>query len=123
MLLPQLATALRETAEIYNQGASLKVQVAESPGLPAGRVELTIDKAGFRFEDTGQGFVRVLEIGIGPTKEWARVEPVLDASGGAVGWREQTLHVQGRSRDRSLEALTEAYLLGVVRRRLLNRKN
>jgi hypothetical protein len=120
-MLPRLAEALQEAADIYNQAAVRKVAVVGPlPNVEQGKLELTMEKWGFRFEDSGKGFVRVLEFGSGDTREWARVEPKTDRSGRLVAWRESTLLPTKGTKTRSLDGLSQTYLLNLLRRRLLS---
>jgi len=121
VILPRLAEALREAVDIYNQAAVRKVEVAgPSRQAETNRIELTMEELGFRFEDSGKGFVRVLEVVSGESREWAHVEAKVDTAGRLIAWRESTLYPKKRTSTRSLDGLPQAYLLNLLRRRLLS---
>jgi hypothetical protein len=122
VILPRLAEALREAADIYNQTAVRKVEVdGPSHEAETNRLEITMEELGFRFEDCGKGFVSVLEIVSGESREWARVEPQADPEGRLVAWRESILYPKKGTSTRSLDGLSQTYLLNLLRKRLLSK--
>ena len=108
-LLPLLADALRQVADIYNQAASEKVQV-EGPVVDgeAEALQLTISRAGFRFEDNGDGYVRVLRVCPEARQEHARLKPLVDRTGCLRGWDERAANNHGVKVERTVTSLCEA---------------
>jgi len=120
-LLPLLADALRHAAEIYNQAAVEKVHVdgPQSEGTYA-TLNLTISHSGFRFEDAGEGYVRVWEVSPDTLQEHATLKPLVDRTGELRGWDELAAASCGQKVERTVDSLSEAYLMSMVRRRLLD---
>jgi hypothetical protein len=120
VFLPQLAGALRGAADTYNQSVSTKIDVDSPRKRGAGDAfEVSLLKRGFRFEDSGKGFIRVYHFGDDFTDEYAFVQPVTNKAGDLTGWQEKQVFPGGKTMGRNLDSLTEAYLLATVRLRLL----
>jgi hypothetical protein len=119
-LFPQLADAFNQAAAIYNQAGGQAVQVDGPRRDKTGEtLDLTIEKKGYRFADSGKGFVRVFEIEPEREGEHAFVQPLVNKAGDLVGWQEKQVFSGGKTLGRTVDTLTEAYLMAIVRRRLL----
>ena len=119
--MPLLADALRHAAVIYNQAAVEKVHV-DGPQFEGTHetLNLTISHSGFRFEDAGEGFVRVREVSPDAVQEHATLKPLVDRTGELRGWDELAAANCGHKVERTVDSLSEAYLMSMVRRRLIN---
>ena len=120
VFLPQWADALRTAADTYNQSVSQKISVDSPRKSGAGDAfQVSIMKSGFRFEDSGKGFIRVYRLMNDFTEEYSFVQPVMNRAGDLTGWQEKQVFPGGKTLGRNLDSLTEAYLLTTVRLRLL----
>lgn len=118
--LPRLATALRSAADTYNQSASAKIDVGSPHKGGAGdSFQITQLKNGFRFEDSGKGFIRIYQIGEDFTAEYSFLQPSMNKAGDLTGWQEKQVFPGGKTLGRNLDSLSEAYLLATVRSHLL----
>lgn len=118
--VPKFAQALRAAADTYNQTVSTKINV-DNPrkGGTGDTFQVSLEKQGFRFEDSGKGFVRVYRFGDDFTEEYAFVQPTMNKAGDLTGWNEKQVFPGGKTMGRTIETLTEAYLLATVKLRLL----
>ena len=118
-LLHLLAEAFEHAAGIYNQTARSKVSLlGPGDGAPP-RLTLCLNELGYRFEETPEGNLQVSEIGREGPRAWARIEPQSDPTGRIVGWRECRLSSPATRRVRTADGLSDEYLLGLLRRRLI----
>lgn len=118
--LPRLAESLRGAAETYNQAAAEKAKVEGPKKSDSGDVvDLAINKQGFRFEDSGKGFIRVYRASGDQMGSYAYVQPVLNRAGDLVGWQEKQIFPGGKTRGHTVDTLTEQYLITAVKNRLL----
>jgi hypothetical protein len=118
--LPRLAESLRGAAETYNQAAAEEAKVDGPRKADAGdTVDLAINKQGFRFEDSGKGFIRVYRVSGDQMGSYAYLQPVLNRAGDLVGWQEKQIFPGGKTRGHRLDTLTEQYLITTVKNRLL----
>jgi hypothetical protein len=118
-LLHLLADALTQAAGIYNQGAVSKVTVEGPSRSGPPRLRLTIQSMGYCFEETAEGALYVSEIGDGTPRGWASLEPQTDQAGRIVCWRERKLRTSTSPTLRTVDGLSEEYLLNLLRRRLV----
>jgi len=118
--LPRWAEALRGAADTYNRAVSEKIKIdGPRKGSSGETFDISLQGQGFRFEDSGKGFIRIFDIVADQSHEYAFVQPVLNKPGDLKGWHEKQVFPGGKTFGRSLETLTEEYLLATVRRRLL----
>ena len=121
VFLPQWASALRAAADTYNQSVSKKIDVDSPRKSGAGDAfQISLLDDGFRFEDSGKGFIRVYRFGDDFTNEHAFVQPVTNRAGDLTGWQEKQVFPGGKTMGRNLDSLTEEYLLATVKLRLLH---
>lgn len=116
--LQLLAEALVHAAGIFNQTAPSKVSVAGPGDSSPPRLTLSIQSLGYRFEETAEGAVYVSEIDQDRARAWARIEPQTDSQGRVVCWRERKLSQPVAPTLLTADGLSEAYLLGLFRRKL-----
>lgn len=118
-MLNLLADAFVHAAGIYNQTAPSKVSVSVPGESSPARLTLTIQSLGYRFEETTEGNLYVSELDADSARAWARIEPQIDSMGRVVCWRERKLSQPVAPTLRTADGLTEEYLLGLLRRRLV----
>ena len=118
-LLHLLADALAHAAGIYNQAAASKLTIEGPTSSGPPRLSLTIQSMGYCFEETAEGALYVSEIGDGAPRSWARLEPQTDQAGRIVCWRERNLRTSTAPTLRTVDGLSEEYLLNLLRRRLV----
>ena len=118
-MLHLLADSLRHAAGIYNQAAPTKMTVEGPSESQPPRLSLTIKSLGYRFEETDEGNLYVLEIGDGTPRAWARLEPQSDEKGQVVCWRERNLQEEGSATLRTVDGLSEEYLMNLLSRKLV----
>ena len=116
-LLPLLAAALKRAADGYNRAAAGNIRV-EGPrkGAMGDTLELTREKTGYRFEDSGKGFIRIFEFDAERQSEYAFLQPLLNRAGDLVGWQEKQVFSGGKTLGRTVDSLSEAYLVSTARR-------
>jgi len=118
-MLHLLADALEHAAGIYNQTAPSKVSVSGPGDSSPARLTLTIQSLGYRFEETSEGTLYVSELDEDRARAWARIEPQTDSLGRVVCWRERKLSQPVAPTLRTADGLSEEYMLGLLRRRLV----
>ena len=119
IMLTRMAAELHETARIFNQSGSKKVEVTGPMSVAGGEaLRLVLDGRGYEFMNHKSDRVQIFEIGGETTLLHAELHPTLDGKGDLVGWKEKQIYAGGIEINRTLNELTNSYLMATVQKHL-----